>query len=121
LGTMARRPAQIPPEFSRAGINNFFTGTDARNIAVSNTLHQDPRLLAAATVFLPGDGENARRLASLDTMTSETLEGSSIPQFYNALVSSVAVTAGGNNSDVEALGSVQSAAGTKRASAGEPR
>ncbi len=91
------------------GINSFFTGNDARNIAVSDTLHQNPRLLAAASVFLAGDGEIARRIASLDAEASEKLGGSSIPQFYNALVSSVAVTAGGNNSDVEALGSVQSA------------
>lgn len=91
------------------GVNSFFTGSDARSIAVSNTLHQDPRLLAAASVFLPGDGANARRIASLDSQTSETLAGASIQQFYNALVSSVAVTAGGNNSDVQALDSVQSA------------
>ena len=91
------------------GINNFFTGNDARSIAVSESLHGDPRLLAAASVFLPGDGENARRIASLDSQATEILGGSSIPQFFNGLVSSVAVTAGGNNSDVEALGSVQSA------------
>jgi flagellar hook-associated protein 1 len=91
------------------GVNNFFTGSDARSIAVSDSLHDDPRLLAAASVFLPGDGENARRIASLDSQATEILDGSSIPQFFNGLVSSVAVTAGGNNSDVGALGSVQSA------------
>ncbi len=91
------------------GVNNFFTGNDARNIAVSDTLHQDSRLLAAASVFLPGDGENARRIASLDSQSTELLSGVSIPQFYNALVSSVAVTASGVNSDVDSLGSVQSA------------
>lgn len=91
------------------GVNHFFTGSDARSIAVSESLHQDPRLLAAATVFLAGDGENARRIASLDSQASEALGGSSIPQFYNEMVSSVAVIAGGNNADVEALGSVQSA------------
>lgn len=91
------------------GVNNFFTGTDARTIAVSDALHQDPRLLAAASVALPGDGENARRMASLDSQSTELLSGASIPQFYNALASSVAVTAGGVNADVDSLGSVQGA------------
>lgn len=91
------------------GVNNFFTGTDARSIAVSDVLHQDPRLLAAASVFLPGDGENARRIASLDSQSTELLSGVSIPQFYNAMIGAVAVTAGGVNADVDSLGSVQAA------------
>lgn len=91
------------------GVNAFYSGNDARNMAVSDVLHEDPRLLAAALVFLPGDGENARRIASLDAEGSSLLAEQSIPEFYNGMVSSVAVTAGGVNSDVVALGSVQSA------------
>jgi len=81
-------------------------GTDG-SYAIDRLLTID--LVAAASVFLPGDGENARRIASLDSQATELLSGASIPQFYNALVSSVAVTAGGVNADVDSLGSVQSA------------
>lgn len=91
------------------GVNAFYSGNDARSIAVSDALHGDPRLLAAGSVFLPGDGANARRIASLDSVGSSVLSDQSIPEFYNGMVSSVAVTAGGVNADVEALGSVQSA------------
>ena len=91
------------------GVNAFFTGSDARTIAVTDALHADSRLLAAASVFLPGDGENARRIASLDTQASALLSESSISGFYSSMVTDVAVTAGGNNSDVNALGSVESA------------
>jgi flagellar hook-associated protein 1 FlgK len=91
------------------GVNNFFTGSDARSIAVADALLADSRMLAAATVALPGDGENARRMASLDSAVSGHLDGVAIPQFFTGLVSRVAVTAGGTLADVEALGSVQSA------------
>lgn len=91
------------------GVNSFFTGADARSIAVSSTLHSDPRLLAAASVALPGDGEIARQIASLDSFGIDRLAGTSIPQFFNGWVGQVAVTAGGTNADVESLASVQSA------------
>jgi len=96
------------------GVNTFFSGTDAKNIAVNQTLQQDPSLLAAGSVFLPGDGANARRIAALDTATSDRLSGASIPGFYNGIANDVAVTAAAANSDVDAASAVQSSLQAQR-------
>lgn len=88
------------------GINTFFTGTDARNIAVNDTLSEQPSLLAAAHVFLEGDGEVAGRLASLDTAISSRLGATSITEFYNAISTAVAVRTGAAHDNVEAAQTV---------------
>jgi len=90
------------------GVNTFFSGTDASDIAVNGTLLTDPRLVAAATVSLPGDGDNAGRLASLDIAASATLNGVSITDFYNSIATDVAVRAAAANGDVNATGAVRS-------------
>jgi flagellar hook-associated protein 1 FlgK len=84
------------------GVNTFFTGTDARSIAVNETLIERPALLAAAGVFLTGDGSNAGRLAALDTALSDRLDGASIIGFYNVISSSVAARSGAARDDAEA-------------------
>lgn len=88
------------------GINTFFTGTDARNIAVNETLIAQPSLLAAASVFLAGDGANAGRLAALDTALVEGLDGVSITGFYNTTANAVAVQAGALRNEVQAADAV---------------
>ncbi len=93
---------------SALGVNTFFTGSDARNITVSDRLRQDPTLVAAGSVFLPGDGANARRIAALDTTPSDRLNGVSLSAFYNGLATAVAVASSGANLDVDARSSVQS-------------
>ncbi len=90
------------------GMNTFFTGTTAANIAVNEAVLADPSLLAAATVFLPGDGANAGRIAALDVASSGRLAGASIPEFYNSVSNTVAVTAAAANGDVEASAAVLS-------------
>ncbi len=90
------------------GVNTFFTGTDAKSIEVNPVLEQDPTLLAAGSVFLPGDGANARRIASLDTQVSTRLSGETIPGFFNGIANAIAVTAAGANSDVNSASAVQS-------------
>jgi len=88
------------------GMNTFFTGSDARNIAVNETIQNDPSLLAAATVFLPGDGANAGRIAALDVAGSGTLGGVSILEFHNSMANSVAAAAAAANGDLEASAAV---------------
>lgn len=90
------------------GVNTFFSGGDASDIEVNGTILADPRLVAAATVALPGDGANAGRLASLDIAESATLNGVSITNFYNAMATDVAVRAAAANGDVDATGAVRS-------------
>ncbi|MGB2986518.1 MAG: flagellar hook-associated protein FlgK [Phycisphaerae bacterium] len=98
------------------GINTFFTGADARNIAVSEALVEQPSLLAAASVFLSGDGTNAGRIAALDTALSERLGGVSIAGFYNSIASTAAVRSAAVHDDVEATSSVLAALQTQRES-----
>jgi len=76
---------------SALGVNVFFTGNDAQDIAVETTLRSNPRLLAAATGFAPGDGTNAQRMAALETETLDSLNQGSLTDVYNALAGNVAV------------------------------
>jgi flagellar hook-associated protein 1 FlgK len=61
------------------GLHGFFSGSDARTIAVSNSVQADASTIAATTpnstgVFSPGDNSNALALASLqDDSTAITL------------------------------------------------
>ncbi len=90
------------------GINTFFTGTDARDIAVNETLFEEPSLLAAASTFHAGDGTNAGRLAALETDASERLGGRTIRAFYNSIAGSLAVAASAASEDLEAVSSILS-------------
>jgi len=74
------------------GVNTFFTGTDARDMAVNEALIERPLLLAASTVNLAGEGSNAGRIAGLNIFGSAALGGSTIPDFYQSIVNAVAVT-----------------------------
>jgi flagellar hook-associated protein 1 FlgK len=88
------------------GVNTFFTGADAGSIAVSADVLFDSDRLAAAQVFLPGDGSNAGRLAALDAEPAQSLAGRSITGFHNTIVNSVAVSAASVNADTAAAETV---------------
>jgi len=92
------------------GVNNFFQGTDASSIAVSDTLVANPELLAAGSVFVSGDGANAAKIATLNTTPSDTLRGDvSIQDFFNSLAGAVAVDGSAANAAMDAATSVFSA------------
>lgn len=88
------------------GINTFFTGTGARDIAVNETLIAQPALLSAAGVFLAGDGATAGLVAALDVGVSEHLGEGSITGFYNAIANAVAVRSGAVRDDFEVASAV---------------
>jgi flagellar hook-associated protein 1 FlgK len=88
------------------GINTFFTGSDASDIAVNETLIEQPALLAASSVYLSGDGTTARRVADLSGQAGDLLGGVSITGFYNTIVGSVAVEAAAANERTEASATV---------------
>jgi len=88
------------------GINTYFTGTDATNIAVNKTLIENTSLLAAAAEALPGDGAVAGLIADLDTATV-TLDGyQSISDVYEAVANAVAVSGNAANGDSQATETV---------------
>ena len=84
------------------GINTFFTGRGADDIAVNPALQADADLIAAAAAFVSGDGGNAGRIAALDTAPSGRLGEVSLVKFYNGLASEVASASAAAREDAEA-------------------
>ncbi len=93
------------------GINTFFAGSDAASITVDDTVFNDSRMLAAASVNLTGDGTNAGRLALIGEKGSDLLGGASILDSYIQTAGGVAVSAARSRAGVQAaatvLGSLQ--------------
>jgi len=75
-----------------AGINTFFTGTDAATIGVADAIASDPRLIAASATGEVGNNAAALELAALrDASVME--DGSSLTGFYRGIVTRVGVEA----------------------------
>lgn len=72
------------------GINNFYTGTDASNIAVSNTLTAQPQMLAAAKNGDSQDNQTALAIASLATQPVAALNGASLNDTYQSMINGIA-------------------------------
>jgi len=88
------------------GVNSFFSGEDAQDLAVNSVLTDNVNLLAAATQYTPGDGTNAANVAALGESALTGLNNMSLNEFYNAIVSDVAVKASAALSGVEAADSI---------------
>lgn len=90
------------------GVASFFSGTNAADIGLSETIASDPRLLAASTSGLVNDGGNAGRIATLadDARVSDLLSGRSIAGYYDDIVGSLAVSTAQAMTDFEAADAV---------------
>ncbi len=88
------------------GINTFFSGTDATNVAVNDVILQDTSLLAAAAQNIDGDGVTAGRIASLDTVAVAGASAATIPDVYEAIANAVAVSGNSANGDLLATETV---------------
>jgi flagellar hook-associated protein 1 FlgK len=84
------------------GINNFFTGSDARDIAVSTTLKDNPQLLAAAKNGASGDNQTARLIAALETAPSAAFSGLTIKDRYQSMVNQIGTDSAAAKSESEA-------------------
>jgi flagellar hook-associated protein 1 FlgK len=71
------------------GINTFFTGTSAGDIAVNSTLTANPDLLAAAQNGEPGDNSNATAISQIESQSLAGLNGQSLTTAYQNLVTQV--------------------------------
>ncbi|MEX0745014.1 MAG: flagellar hook-associated protein FlgK [Phycisphaeraceae bacterium] len=71
------------------GVNTFFTGSTARDIAVNQTVRQSPSLIAAAQGHEPGDNRNALAIAGLREQAVSELGGNSLTGFWNRHVEQV--------------------------------
>lgn len=72
------------------GINNFFTGSDSGDIAVSSALVNDQRYFAAGQGGGPADNSNAVRLAAAFDQPVDGLGGLSVDEFHTQLIGSIA-------------------------------
>jgi flagellar hook-associated protein 1 FlgK len=98
------------------GINTFFTGTDASDIAVREELQSDAMLLAASSTLLSGDGENAGRIAALDSTTSAMLGEITISEFYAGVAHELAAAGSAAQGGYEAASAVRDALQVQRES-----
>jgi flagellar hook-associated protein 1 FlgK len=86
------------------GINNFFSGSDARDIAVSKAVSANPSRINAAAHGQPADNGTAKRIAALQDAAIAALGGKSLTQSYEGQVTNVA-------SKLEAANNAATAAG----------
>ncbi|MCS7034363.1 MAG: flagellar hook-associated protein FlgK, partial [Phycisphaerae bacterium] len=84
------------------GINTFFTGSDAGDIAVNTDLKARPSLLAAARNGEPGDNQTALAIARLESQPVASLHNSSLKDSYAAIVNGIASRAATAQSDADA-------------------
>jgi flagellar hook-associated protein 1 FlgK len=100
------------------GINGFFTGSDASNIAVNPDLISDPRLLAGARSSnpLPGDGKTASLIAELNQpgKSSALLNGIGITEYYQAMVGQIGTQAAASEQRLEIHASIADTLQTQR-------
>ena len=84
------------------GVNAFFTGKDARDLAISAALKADPRLLAAARNGQPADNQTAIAIAALESTALTGLSGATLKEKYQVIVNGVAVDAQTARTNAEA-------------------
>ncbi len=98
------------------GVNSFFTGTNAGNIAVSTVLKSQPTLLAAAANGQSGDNTTARAIAQLDSKAMSGLNGVSLRDGYQSLVTSVATASSNAKTSQQAAQAVSDTLTSQRES-----
>ncbi|MBB6430359.1 flagellar hook-associated protein FlgK [Algisphaera agarilytica] len=89
------------------GVNSFFTGEDAFDIAVNQTVLSDPSLLAAGQERLAGDNRNALALAALRDEPLTALNGLSVTRAWSRQVEEVGTNLAQARDDQEAFGVVR--------------
>jgi flagellar hook-associated protein 1 FlgK len=98
------------------GVNTFFSGTGAGNIAVNSTLTANPSLLAAAQNGEPGDNSNALAMSQLESQSLTGLGGESLTSAYQNLVTQVGNSVASATNNVTATAAVQSTLTTQQQS-----
>lgn len=84
------------------GVNTFFTGTDASNIAVNQTVAQSPDLVATGLDNKTGSNDNANLLAQGYATVSKLLGSVSLSNYYSQYMSKLASTSAGAKDDATA-------------------
>jgi flagellar hook-associated protein 1 FlgK len=71
------------------GMNTFFSGSNASNMAISNSVADSPGRIAASLGAGLADNTNARRMASISNTKIDGLNSTTISQFYRKLVTDI--------------------------------
>jgi flagellar hook-associated protein 1 FlgK len=98
------------------GVNAFFTGTSAQNIAIDAAVRNDPRLIATGQSAALGDGSNAALFGQLGAESSTQFDGLSAVDFHARLVNQLAVETAAANTAYEASDAVQQSLQAQRES-----
>jgi len=102
---------QVPREdtsgaLAALGLNTFFVGSSAADIAVNPEILANSNRLAASLSGLAGDGNNAGELAAVAEQTSDLLNGADPTKFYLGLAGEIAVTTASARDGAEAAETV---------------
>lgn len=89
------------------GVNTFFTGSDAGDIAVNSQLKSTPTLLAAAKNGEPGDNQTALAISRLESQAMAGLNNVSLKDTYAGMVNDIAAQAATAQSNAEAADSIR--------------
>jgi flagellar hook-associated protein 1 FlgK len=89
------------------GINGFFGGTDATDIAVNQVIVDDPRLLASGQGHVSGSNGAALAIAALEDLGVESLGGRSIRGYWQSATTDLAVRTQAANTKAESTALVR--------------
>lgn len=73
------------------GVNGFFTGTDATDLAVDQALLDDPSLMSTSTDFTPGGNDAALAMVALEEKPIDAFNGRSLREKWQSSVNELAV------------------------------
>ena len=77
---------------SALGVNTFFAGHDATDIAINDLMIADPGYIAASLSGLSGDNANVTQMLGFQFTRQPGLSGMSVEEFYRSTVTALAVT-----------------------------
>ncbi|MAC18585.1 MAG: flagellar hook-associated protein FlgK [Phycisphaerae bacterium] len=83
------------------GVNGFFTGTDAADLAVVQDLQDDPSLLSISTDFTPGGNGAALAMVALEDAGVDAFGGRSLREKWQTSVNELAVRTSAANTSLE--------------------
>ncbi len=89
------------------GINTFFTGTTAADIAVNATVQNEPSLINAAGNGDSADNQTATAIAAMESNPVAALGGVSLKDNYQSIIDALAVSANTAKTNAEATRTVQ--------------
>jgi flagellar hook-associated protein 1 FlgK len=96
------------------GVNTFYTGRDARDIAINASLRSRPALLAAARNGESGDNQTARAIAALESQAVGSLGGASLKDSYQSMINEVGVATSTAKTEAEAASVVRETLASQR-------